>query len=134
MRVDLDLTVTIDRSPRCVQLEGLFDVPPSQRAAIGYHFDVPLEARDWQIGLITGPSGAGKSSVARALFGDAVVERYEWPDRRAVVDGFGDLGIRDISQALSSVGFRASQCACVNGISTRNGGPPAWLRKPSSGR
>ena len=39
---------------------------------------------------------------------------YEWPDDRAVVDGFpADLSIKDVTAALSSVGFSS---------------PPAWLR------
>ena len=114
MRVDLDLHVDIAHSPRCTQLLGLFDVPRNERAAASYHFDVPLEQRDWQIGLITGPSGGGKSSVARHLFGDAVIERYVWPERRALVDCFGEgVGIRDIAEALSSVGFSS---------------PPSWLK------
>lgn len=113
VRVDLDLRVDVARSPRVTQLEGLFDVPRTESATASYHFDVPLEERPWQVGLIVGPSGAGKSSVARHLFGDALVERYDWPAGRAVIDAFGELGIREISAALSSVGFSS---------------PPSWLK------
>lgn len=113
MRVDLSMMVDVARSARVTQLEGMFDVPRTERAAAEYHFDAPLEERPWRVGLITGPSGAGKSSVARHLFGDALVERYEWEPRRAIVDCFGDLGIREISAALSSVGFSS---------------PPSWVK------
>jgi ABC-type ATPase with predicted acetyltransferase domain len=112
-RVDLTVNVDVTRSARVTQLEGLFDVPRTEQAAAEYHFDVPLDERPWQIGLITGPSGAGKSTVARHLFGDAIVERYDWERGRAVIDGFGDLGIREITAALSSVGFSS---------------PPSWLK------
>jgi ABC-type transport system involved in cytochrome c biogenesis ATPase subunit/GNAT superfamily N-acetyltransferase len=112
-RVDLVVNVDVARSARVTQLEGLFDVPRAERAAAEYHFDVPLEERPWQVGLITGPSGAGKSTVARHLFGDNLVERYDWGRGRAVVDCFGALGIREISAALSSVGFSS---------------PPSWLK------
>lgn len=112
-RVDLTLHVDVKRSPRVAQLEGMMDVPRTDRATAEFHFDVPIETRDWQVGLITGPSGAGKSSVARALFGDAIVEDYEWDSDRAVIDGFEGLGIRDVTAALSSVGFSS---------------PPAWLK------
>ena len=112
-RIDLKLITDIARSPRVKQTEGIFDVPESKTGAVEYHFNVPWEERDWQIGLIHGPSGAGKSSVARELFGDNLVEGHEWSKKVAVVDGFGDLGIRDITKALSSVGFSS---------------PPAWVK------
>lgn len=73
-RVDLTVHVDIERTPRVTQLEGMFDVPRTERAVANYHFDVPIEEHDWQIGLITGPSGAGKSTVARHIFGDALVD------------------------------------------------------------
>lgn len=112
-RVDLELATDLTFSPRCAQLQGMFDVPRAARATASFHFDVPLDQRPWQIGLITGPSGGGKSSVARALFGDRVIERYGWEPGRAIVDGFGELGIRETVAALSSVGFSS---------------PPSWLK------
>ena len=112
-RVDLTLVVDVEQTPRVVQMSGIFDVPATERSTVGFHFDVPLEQRDWRVGLIVGPSGAGKSSVARHLFGDAMVSSYEWHATRSVVDSFGDLPIREITAALSSVGFSS---------------PPAWVK------
>lgn len=112
-RIDLDLRVDIARSPRVTQLEGLFDVPRANSATASYHFDAAIESRDWSIGLITGPSGAGKSSVARHMFPGSVVEAYDWKSGHALVDGFGSLGIREITNALSSVGFSS---------------PPSWVK------
>jgi len=112
-RVDLDLSVEIERTPRVVQVEGIFDVPEAKRATVSMHFDAPFDQRPWQIGLIVGPSGSGKSSVARHLFGEALVEGYEWHPSRSVVDGFGDLPVRDVTAALSSVGFSS---------------PPSWIK------
>jgi ABC-type molybdenum transport system ATPase subunit/photorepair protein PhrA/GNAT superfamily N-acetyltransferase len=112
-RVDLTLTVDIERTPKVVQLEGMFDVPESKRRTVDFHFDVPLEEQPWQIGLIVGPSGAGKTSVAKHLFGDHLVAEYDWPERRSVIDGFGDMPVRDAVQALSSVGFSS---------------PPSWTK------
>lgn len=112
-RVDLDLVVDVERTARVAQIEGMFDVPEAKRVAASFHFDAPLEARPWQIGLIVGPSGAGKSSVARHLFGDALVSGYDWHPSRSIVDSFGDLPIRDVTGALSSVGFSS---------------PPAWVK------
>lgn len=112
-RVDLTLKVEVERTPRVVQLEGIFDVPEKMQMSVDFHFDVPIEHRPWQIGLIVGPSGAGKSSVARHLFADDMVGGYDWHPTRSVVDSFGDLPIRDVTGALSAVGFSS---------------PPSWIK------
>lgn len=113
-RVDLELSVDIERTARVAQVEGIFDVPAAKRRTVDFHFDVPLEEHDWRIGLIVGPSGGGKSSVARHLFGDSIVSGYEWEPRRSVVDSFPEgMPIREVTAALSSVGFSS---------------PPAWVK------
>lgn len=112
--LDLVVETPIVRSARVLQLEGLFDVAPSARSEQRWSVDLPLDTRDWSIGAIIGPSGAGKSTVARALFGSAVVAGYDWPTDRSIVDAFPvSLGIKDITALLSSVGFSS---------------PPVWLR------
>jgi GNAT superfamily N-acetyltransferase len=97
-----------------MQLEGLFDVPPSPESSERWDVSLPLDERSWNIGLIVGPSGCGKSTVAREVFGDAVVTGHDWPEHQSVVDGFPvGMSIKDITGLLSSVGFSS---------------PPAWLR------
>jgi ATPase subunit of ABC transporter with duplicated ATPase domains len=114
MKVDVVRSSTIVRTARVLQLEGLFDVPPSAKSQERWTADLPLEDRDWSIGAIVGPSGAGKSTLARELFGQAVVEGHDWPSDKSVVDGFpAGMSIKDITALLSSVGFSS---------------PPAWLR------
>jgi ABC-type thiamine transport system ATPase subunit len=104
----------IRRTPRVVQLEGLFDVPPMQRSEIKWQVDLPIEERTWQIGLIVGPSGCGKTTLAVELFGENLVPGFDWPTDRAIVDGFpADMSIKEITLLLSSVGFSS---------------PPSWLR------
>ena len=103
----------VERTPRVVQLEGMFDVPEAKRRTVDFHFDVPIEERDWQIGLIVGPSGAGKTSVARHLLGECIVDGYDWHPTRSVVDSFGERPIREVVEALSSVGFAS---------------PPSWTK------
>lgn len=113
-RVDLELAVDVERTARVAQVEGMFDVPEAKRQTVSFHFDVPIEERDWQIGLIVGPSGAGKTSVARKLFGDAIDVEYKWDPRRSLVDSFpSSVPIREVTAALSSVGFSS---------------PPAWVK------
>jgi energy-coupling factor transporter ATP-binding protein EcfA2 len=63
------LDARLERSMRARQLSAMFDVPEHDESEREWHGDVPLDERDWNVGLIVGPSGAGKSTVARHLFG-----------------------------------------------------------------
>lgn len=109
------LTSDIERTPRVMQLEGIFDLPPADQD----HVEITpldramLDTRPWDIGLIVGPSGAGKTTVARDAFGDLVDRAHDWPAGNAVIDGFPDRPISLITETLSSVGFSS---------------PPAWRR------
>ncbi|HEY3966824.1 MAG TPA: ABC transporter ATP-binding protein [Planctomycetaceae bacterium] len=107
-------SVPLVRSPRVKQLEGMFDVPPAERSARIWEVDLPLEERDWRIGLVVGPSGCGKTTLARELFPGAMIDGFVWPADRSIVDAFpAAMGIKDITGLLSSVGFSS---------------PPNWLR------
>lgn len=112
-RIDLTLETDIQRSAKVIQVEGMFDVPSEKRRTVDFHFDMPIEERDWQIGLITGPSGSGKSTVINHVFKDHIVADYKWPNRQSVLDGFGKMPIRKVIGALSSVGFSS---------------PPSWTK------
>jgi hypothetical protein len=113
-RVHCVKSVAVIRSPRVMQLEGLFDLPAAERSVVSWGVHLPLESRDWQIGLIVGPSGCGKTTLARELFPEALSARREWPEDRSIVDAFPPaMGIRGITELLSSVGFSS---------------PPGWLR------
>lgn len=107
-------TVPVYRSARVIQLEGMFDLPPSRRSETEWNVSLPIEERDWNIGLIVGPSGSGKTTMARELFGAGIVNGFDWPRDRSIVDGFDpSLSIKDITGLLSSVGFSS---------------PPSWLK------
>lgn len=118
MQLTIRRTVDVKKTARVLQLAGLFDVPPTDRSESRWEVELPVESFDWQIGLVAGPSGSGKSTLAREAFPDvpfvAANIGYDWPEDQAVVDGFPtELSIKDITGALSSVGFST---------------PPAWLR------
>lgn len=112
---DLVKDVAIPRTPRVVQLEGLFDIAPHARAQCHWKGELPLETQSWNIGAIVGPSGSGKTSIARDVFpAEAFGDQLSWPRDAAVIDAFPDtMGIKDIVKLLSSVGF---------------GSPPSWLK------
>lgn len=104
----------IQQSARVMQLSGIFDVPPSKKSVLEWDHVMPIEDRDWNVGLIVGPSGCGKSTMAREMFPEAIVSGYEWPGDSSLVDAFPQgMSIKDITMLLSSVGFSS---------------PPSWVR------
>ncbi len=112
-RVDLVVETKVSRSPRARQLEGMFDVPPAEKARLEWHADVPFEAKPWNVGLIVGPSGAGKSLIAKQLFGDLVDVPLTWKGKSVIDDFRPNLSIEDVTKACQAVGFNTV---------------PAWLR------
>jgi energy-coupling factor transporter ATP-binding protein EcfA2 len=104
----------IEKTPRVLQCNGLFDVPPMDRTELSWDVNLPIDERDWNIGLIVGPSGSGKTTVARQLFPAQMTAEFEWPKTKSVLDGFPvEMSIKDITALMSSVGFSS---------------PPSWLR------
>jgi hypothetical protein len=105
--------VDVMRTPRVQQLEGIFDVPPGQRSEKTWRHQFQLPQR-WNVGVIVGPSGSGKSTLARHAFTDKLVDRWDWPPGKSILDSFpAAMGIREITGLLCSVGFSS---------------PPAWVR------
>jgi ABC-type lipoprotein export system ATPase subunit len=112
--LNITRSTPIQRTQRVVQLEGLFDLPPTRNSELVWHAHLPIDERSWQIALIVGPSGCGKTTLAKELCGDNLVNGFEWPENGAIVDGFpAGLSMKEITQLLSSVGFSS---------------PPSWLR------
>jgi ABC-type ATPase with predicted acetyltransferase domain len=110
---DIVRSTPIVRTPRVMQLEGLFDVPPSKHSEVKWHVELQLEQKEWNVGLIVGPSGSGKTTVANELFGQYLKSGFEWPEDRAIIDAFPTLSIKGAVALLNSVGFSD---------------PPSWLR------
>lgn len=113
----IKLESSIERSARVMQLEGMFDLQPSDKSVTEVPLNIPdLSEREWSIGLIVGPSGAGKTTIAKEMFADELnlIDKFKWSKEKAVIDDFPkDLSIREVTELLSSVGFSS---------------PPAWLR------
>jgi energy-coupling factor transporter ATP-binding protein EcfA2 len=111
------LESSITRTPRVMQLEGLFDIDSEKNSVTEIPINIPnLDERDWNIGLIVGPSGAGKTTIAREMFPEKLrnTENMVWSKDKAIIDDFPiDMPMREVTQLLSSVGFSS---------------PKAWLR------
>lgn len=111
---DCVVSTPVQRTARVLQLEGMFELPPTQRSEIHWQGVIPIEDRAWSIGIIVGPSGAGKSTLARQMFGDELVNGFDWSHGKSIVDDFPKgMGIKEITSLLSQVGFSS---------------PPSWLR------
>ena len=111
------LSAPIIRTPRVMQIEGMFDIAAEEKSVTIIPAAIPdLDAQEWNIGLIYGASGSGKSTVATALFGESLraIETLQWQHDSAVIDNFpAGMSIKEIVDLLSNVGFSS---------------PPAWLR------
>ena len=113
-RIDIVRSCTVTRTPRVVQLEGIFDISPKKEQKVTWKGNLPIEEKEWQLGCIVGPSGCGKSTIAGELFPDAIKHSHRWDKGKSCIDGFPKgLPIAEITKALGQVGFSS---------------PPAWLR------
>jgi len=114
VRAEIVLSSPIAKSPRVLQVGGMFDVPPSEKSEVRLEADLPLEERPWNVGLVVGPSGCGKSSLARHFWPAEMARTFAWSKDRSLLDDFpAELGIKDLTALLSSVGFSS---------------PPSWVR------
>lgn len=117
MKADITLEVDAPRSPRALQVSGMFDVSLAEKLSTSWSHSLPIESKSWQVGLIVGASGAGKSVLAKRLWPDRVIERYDWTAKPIIDQYPADMSIRDITNLLTSVGL---------------GTVPAWLRPYST--
>jgi ABC-type transport system involved in cytochrome c biogenesis ATPase subunit/GNAT superfamily N-acetyltransferase len=96
-------------SYRAARVKSLFNVENGQHFAL--EADLPIDADDWQIGVIVGPSGSGKTSLGKAI---GPLYAPEWPVRKPIIDAIAPHGSFDaVTAALSAVGL---------------GSVPTWLR------
>ena len=105
----------VQDSFRVAQVCGMFDVPPGEAIRHEWRVSLPVAEQPWHVGLIVGSSGSGKSTIAREVFPHAYHHTgFAWDLAASILDGFpAEMGIRQITEALSSVGLSS---------------PPMWLK------
>jgi energy-coupling factor transporter ATP-binding protein EcfA2 len=111
----IDYITEIEYRPtfRTQKVAGMFDVPVEDKLSREWHIDLPIDDKPWGIGLIVGASGAGKTTIAKHAFGEKHYHTgNEWKENSLLDDFDSDLSIKEITDALSHVGFSS---------------PPAWL-------
>ena len=100
---DIIRTAQPQKSFRVASVMGTYDL---QDNSVQEHFvgDIPLQD-DWQIGLIVGASGTGKTTIAKELFSDAYIERFEYTHESLLDDMPKEASVSDITRVLTSVGL-----------------------------
>lgn len=111
--IDALVECPVPESFRVRQLAGMFDVPLEDKLTRRFQVQLPPLEDDWQVGMIVGDSGSGKSTVARAAYGNGLVQRFVWKRDRALIDGFGaSLSTRSLTQTLVAVGLSSPVAWC----------------------
>lgn len=96
---------------RVKSVMGTYDMTASHTEE---HFVGDINLPDkWNVGLIVGRSGTGKTTIARELFGDNIIDGYEYTHASVLDDMPKTASVQEICQALTSVGFAS---------------PPSWLK------
>jgi ABC-type ATPase involved in cell division/GNAT superfamily N-acetyltransferase len=110
-RIDVAVETRISTSVRAAQVSSMFDVPPEETARLEWHGEMPIEGREWNVGLIVGPSGSGKTTLLRETFGEPA--SFEW-NGASVIDDFDTRhNVQEVASICQAVGFNTI---------------PAWLR------
>ena len=106
----------INESFRNNQIKSMFDVQ-TDIIKKEYNINIPIENREWSIGLIVGSSGSGKSTIAKEIFDKnkfIFFEGFDWDNSKTILDNFDkELTSKEIVEAISKVGFNS---------------PPDWLK------
>jgi GNAT superfamily N-acetyltransferase len=139
--VEIQVECPVYDSFHVQQVAGMFDVPLAEKVSERFAVELPGLEEAWDIGLIVGPSGSGKSTVARRVYeeayqsvGDARAGDGQvclgagagdgparWDDAKAVIDGFGDLTLKQVVELFTAVGF-SSPSSWVKPYAVLSGG------------
>ncbi len=96
---------------RVASIIGKFDLESSNiKEQFTGNINLPDE---WQIGLIVGNSGTGKTTIAKELFPNNYITKYEYTHETILDDMPEQCTVEQISKAFNSVGFSS---------------PPSWLK------
>ncbi len=98
---------------RSARVKSLFNVEDG--STFDLDAELPIEGREWSVGVVCGPSGSGKTSIGRQILGGRAFYRAgRWPKDRPIIEAISpDGGFDEVASALSAVGL---------------GTVPAWLR------
>lgn len=111
---DFDIVKSIDPEPtfRVAAVVAMFDL---QTERITEHFKghIAIDKSDWNIGVISGASGTGKTTIARELWPDHYVTKFEYAAGSVVDDMPKKHDVESIVKMFNAVGFAS---------------PPSWIK------
>lgn len=91
---------------------GAYDL---QQKTVTEHFKGNIDLpENWNVGLIVGRSGSGKTTIARELFNADIINGFEWTHDNILDDMPQGVTTKEISSALTAVGFST---------------PPSWMKR-----
>jgi ABC-type lipoprotein export system ATPase subunit len=108
---DIIKQVKPSKTFRVASIIGKFDLQ-SETIIEQFKGEIALPEK-WQIGLIVGKSGTGKTTIAKQLFKDAYITKFEYSSETILDDMPKICSVEEITSAFNSVGFSS---------------PPSWLK------
>lgn len=113
MKIEINHHCSDFSSYRAARVKSLFNA--ENGCDWSKSIELPIEGREWQIGLIVGASGSGKTSVGDRIFNQPIHDIYAgWDNTMPIVDCIAPDGdFNAVTGALAAVGL---------------GDVPAWLR------
>lgn len=107
----IDKKNEVDKTFRVSKVMADFDVDPKHS---NEHFEGDFDLPEkWNVGIIVGKSGTGKTTIAKDMFGEELISRFEYKNKSVIDDMPKNKSVEDISRAFYSVGF---------------GSVPSWLK------
>lgn len=101
----------IDKTFRVAKVMSDFDVKLEHS---NEHFQGCIKLPEkWNIGLIVGASGTGKTTIAKELFEDCLVDKFNYKHKSVIDDMPQNISVEEIEKMFYSVGF---------------GSVPSWLK------
>lgn len=95
------------------KVKGMFDLKIEEKLRKEWDVALPIDEKEWSIGLIIGASGSGKTTLANKIFGDKIYNGFSWDNTKSILDNFPEsASIEAIVEMITKVGFSS---------------PPQWL-------
>lgn len=99
----------ISQSFRCEKIKGTFDLCGKENIEKQFNVDIPIEGKEWNIGLIVGSSGTGKTTIAKKLFSDFYLfDGFVWKEKSLLDDFDKKFSSEEIVDAISKAGLSSA--------------------------
>jgi len=108
---DIVKEIKADKTFRVQSVIGQFDLK-NEHIKENFKGNIDIENKKWNIGAIVGSSGTGKSTIAKKLFGNQLIQNFEYKEK-SILDDMPENSVKNICKIFNRVGFSS---------------PPSWLK------